>query len=191
MTKRIGVTAIVLAVIMVVTGCSNSSPDDEVVAEKKAMSLYDFEVQTITGQDATIGDYEGQVLLFVNVASECGFTPQYEGLQTLWEQYGDDGLVVLGFPANDFASQEPGTDEEIQAFCTGEFGVTFPMFSKISVRGEDQHPLYTHLTAHADEKISWNFNKILVDRNGEVIDHFGSRVEPRSDELVDAIESVL
>ncbi len=179
------------ALAMVALGCANSGPDGAERERLKEMSIYDFEVETIAGETTTIGEYEGKVLLFVNVASECGFTRQYEGLQNLWEKYGDDGLVVLGFPANNFMGQEPGTDEEIQAFCTGEFGVTFPMFSKISVKGGDQHPLYTHLTAQAGENISWNFNKILVGRDGEVIDHFGSRVEPESDELVTAIEGQL
>ena len=155
------------------------------------MSIYEFEVSTITGEQTTIGEYEGKVLLFVNVASECGFTSQYEGLQKLWERYEDGGLVVLGFPANNFGGQEPGSDDEIQQFCQTEFGVTFPMFSKISVKGGDQHPLYEYLTAEAGEKISWNFNKILVDRSGEVVAHFGSRVEPMSDELTGAVEELL
>ena len=188
--KWIAVSMVAL-VSLVAIGCANSSPDGAERERLEEMSIYEFEVEEITGESTTIGDYEGKVLLFVNVASECGFTRQYEGLQNLWEKYGDDGLVVLGFPANNFMGQEPGTDEEIQAFCTGEFGVTFPMFSKISVKGEDQHPLYTHLTAKADEEISWNFNKILVGRDGEVIEHFGSRVEPESDELVQAIEAQL
>ena len=174
-----------------ITGCFGSGPDSAQKQEMKQQSIYDFEVETITGEPTTIGEYEGKVLLFVNVASECGFTPQYEGLQTLWERYGDDGLVVLGFPANDFMGQEPGTNEEIQAFCTGEYGVTFPMFGRISVVGSDQHPLYTHLTEHSGESISWNFNKILVDRQGRVVEHFGSRTEPLSDTMVEAIEAQL
>ncbi len=180
-----------LSLLVIGSACSNNGPEPDQRQQIKQQSIYDFEVTTITGDSTTIGDYEGKVLLFVNTASECGFTPQYEGLQNLWEQYQDEGLVVLGFPSNDFMGQEPGSDEEIAEFCTGEFGVTFPMFSRISVRGGDQHPLYTHLTEHSGESISWNFNKILVNRQGEVIDHFGSRTEPESDDIVNAIEAQL
>ena len=176
---------------LILPGCFGSGPDSTQRDLMKARSIFDFEVETITGQTTTIEEYRGQVLLFVNVASKCGFTGQYEGLQTLWERYGDDGLVILGFPADNFFGQEPGSNEEIQAFCTGEFGVTFPMFAKISVRGSDQHPLYTHLTSHSGENISWNFNKILVDRQGQVVEHFGSPVEPLSDEITTAIEAQL
>ena len=193
MTRRCGFSLkiVMLVVILTAVACAPRGPDTDVIEQRKAMSIYDFEVQTITGQSTTLAQYEGEALLVVNVASECGFTPQYEGLQTLWERYGDDGLVVLGFPSNDFMGQEPGSDEEIQAFCTNEFGVTFPMFSRISVRGEEQHPLYTHLTAHTGEQISWNFNKILVSPAGEVVEHFGSRVEPLSQEIIEAIEAQL
>lgn len=159
--------------------------------ENRAMGIFDFEVTTITGEELSLSEFEGKVLLFVNVASECGFTRQYTGLQALWETHQDQGLVVLGFPANNFGGQEPGTNEEIQAFCENQFGVTFPMFARISVKGEDQHPLYSYLTSQAGEEIDWNFNKILVDRNGKVITRFGSRVEPESDELVSAIQALL
>lgn len=156
------------------------------------MSVYEFSVSTITGEEISLSQYEGKVLLFVNVASECGFTPQYEGLQKLWERFSDDGLVVLGFPSNDFRGQEPGTNEEIQAFCETTFGVTFPLFAKISVKGgEDQHPLYTYLTEQVGEEIGWNFNKILVGRNGEVISHFPVDKKPLDDELVEAVEELL
>ena len=181
----------VAAMGLTLVGCFGSGPDSAQREKMMARSIYDFEVETISGRTTTIDEHRGKVKLFVNVASECGFTPQYEGLQTLWERYGDDGLVVLGFPADNFFGQEPGSDEEIAAFCTGEFGVSFPMYSKISVRGSDQHPLYTHLTAHSGENISWNFNKILVDRQGQVVKHFGSRVEPLSDEMMEAIEAEL
>ncbi len=159
--------------------------------QPEASHLYDFQMTTITGEDRSLSDFDGQVLLFVNVASECGFTRQYSGLQELYERFEDQGFAVLGFPADNFGGQEPGTDEEIQAFCENQFGVTFPMFSKISVTGEDQHPLYAFLTREAGEEITWNFNKILVDRSGEVIAHFPSPVEPLSDELIGAVEDLL
>jgi glutathione peroxidase len=187
-----------LGLVFAVFGaCQSAEPtrDDpsltEAENEPMSESLYDQHVFTITGQPLTLSEYRGKVLLFVNVASECGFTRQYTGLQELWDRYRDDGLVVLGFPANDFGGQEPGTDEEIQAFCSNQFGVTFPMFSKISVIGDGQHPLYRILTSETGADITWNFNKILVDRQGRVIRHFLSPVEPLSDELVGAIEEIL
>ena len=166
-------------------------PRAEGAEEAARDGVYGFTMQSITGQDVSLGEFQGQVKLFVNVASRCGFTRQYEGLQALWERYQGQGLVVLGFPANDFGNQEPGTDEEIQAFCENQFGVTFPMFSRISVVGPEQHPLYAYLTAAAGEEIAWNFNKILVDREGRVVAHFPSQVEPLSEEMVEAVEGLL
>lgn len=189
--QNIWLWTLATTILLVLSGCFGTGPDPAQREAMKALSLYDFEVESITGETTSIGEHQGKVLLFVNVASKCGFTPQYEGLQTLWERYREDGLVVLGFPANDFMGQEPGSNQEIQAFCTGEFGVTFPMFSRISVRGSDQHPLYTHLTAHSGQNISWNFNKILVNRQGQVVEHFGSPVEPLSEEVTTAIEALL
>jgi glutathione peroxidase len=153
-----------------------------------APSVDDFEMKTIDGDTVSLSQYDGKVKLFVNVASRCGHTPQYEGLQALYEKYKDQGLVILGFPANNFGQQEPGTDAEIQAFCNREYGVTFPMFSKISVKGADQHPLYQHLTTETGEQIGWNFTKILVGRSGEVLKQFESKIEPMSAELTGAIE---
>ena len=154
-----------------------------------ASSVDEFDMKTIDGEVVSLSDYDGKVKLFVNVASRCGYTPQYEGLQALYEKYGDDGLVVLGFPANNFGAQEPGTDAEIKTFCTRDYGVSFPMFSKISVKGADQHPLYKHLTAATGEQIAWNFTKILVGKDGQVIEQFESKIEPMSDELTGAIEA--
>jgi glutathione peroxidase len=128
--------------------------------------------------------------LVVNVASKCGFTPQYEGLEALYRKYKERGLVVLGFPSNDFLWQEPGTNEEISEFCVRRYGVTFPMFAKISVRGRKQHPLYAHLTSKKG-RVTWNFNKFLVDAEGQVIRRFGARIKPDAAELVEAIESAL
>jgi glutathione peroxidase len=153
-----------------------------------APSVDDFEMKTIDGDTVSLSQYDGKVKLFVNVASRCGYTPQYEGLQALYEKYKDDGLVILGFPANNFGQQEPGTNAEIKTFCNREYGVSFPMFSKISVKGADQHPLYKFLTSETGEQIGWNFTKILVGKNGEVIKQFESKIEPLAPELTGAIE---
>ncbi|MDZ7335717.1 MAG: glutathione peroxidase [candidate division KSB1 bacterium] len=159
-------------------------------------SIYDFVVKDIDGNEVKLEQFKGKVMLIVNVASKCGFTPQYEGLQKLYMQYKDKGLVVLGFPANNFLNQEPGSNEEIKQFCSLNYNVTFPMFSKISVKGKDIAPLYQFLTSKETNPefagdISWNFNKFLVDRWGKIVARFGSRSRPESDELVQAIESAL
>ena len=157
-------------------------------------ALAEIPLKTIKGADASLGDYAGKVLLVVNVASKCGLTPQYEGLEKLYADYKDDGLVVLGFPANDFAGQEPGTNEEIATFCTTNFGVDFPMFEKITVKGEARHPLYAELIAESDTPdadVSWNFEKFLVSRDGHVVRRFSPRTEPGDQELKAAIEAAL
>lgn len=157
-----------------------------------AETVYDFTLDTINGASQSLSVYKGQVLLIVNTASRCGFTPQYAGLQALYEKYQARGLVVLGFPANNFGGQEPGSNEEIQQFCSLKFNVTFPMFGKISVKGNDIHPLYAWLTAHPNgAPVSWNFNKFLIGRDGKLIRHFGSRSAPESEELTAAIEAAL
>jgi glutathione peroxidase len=157
-----------------------------------ADSVYDFTMNSIDGKPQALSVYKGQVLLIVNTASKCGFTKQYAGLQPLYEKYKDRGLVVLGFPANNFGGQEPGSNEEIQQFCTTRFNVTFPMFGKISVKGDNIHPLYAWLTAHPNGKpVSWNFNKFLIGRDGNLVAHFGSRTAPESEELIAAIEKAL
>ncbi len=166
------------------------------MAEGATRSIYDFAAKDINGGEVSLESYKGKVLLIVNVASKCGFTPQYEGLQKLYETHKDQGLVVLGFPANDFLWQEPGTDSEIKAFCTTTYGVTFPMFAKISVKGSGQHPLYAFLTdkkanPSVNGKISWNFNKFLIGRDGRVIRQFGSRDKPLGDEMVKAVKAAL
>jgi len=159
-------------------------------------SIYDYSVQTIDGNSASLSEYKGKVVMIVNVASKCGFTPQYEGLQNLYEKYKDRDFVVLGFPANNFMGQEPGSNEEIKSFCSLNYGVTFPMFEKISVKGRDIHPLYEYLTSKKaghdfGGKISWNFNKFLIGRNGEIIGRFPSKTEPLSDEVVSRVEEAL
>ena len=157
-----------------------------------ANSVYDFTVNTIEGKSQSLSIYKGKVLLIVNTASKCGFTGQYAGLQALYEKDQGRGLVVLGFPANDFLGQEPGSNEEIQQFCSTRFNVTFPMFEKISVKGKSIHPLYAWLTSDPNgAPVSWNFNKFLIGRDGKVITHFGSRTKPDSEELAAAIDRAL
>jgi len=183
-------------------------------------NLYDVPLNRITGEAASLADYRGKVLLVVNVASQCGLTPQYDALEKLYTRFKDSGLEVLGFPANDFGSQEPGTNEEIQSFCRGTFGVNFPMFSKIAVTGPDTHPLYKSLieaqpkatgdgraamrenlngflgkkhnsTTNPEPGILWNFEKFLVGRNGSVVARFSPEVVPDDPAVVAAIESAL
>jgi glutathione peroxidase len=177
--------------------------------------ICDIPVRRINGADTTLGEFKGKVLLVVNVASKCGLTPQYEGLEKIYEQYKGQGLVVAGFPANDFKSQEPGTEEEIQAFCTMNYGVTFPMFSKITVVGAEKHPLYAALIAarpkavnlsevpfreklkgygidaNPEPELTWNFEKFLVGRSGEVVQRFAPDTQPDAPALVAAIETEL
>lgn len=171
----------------------NSSPPPP---EKDMPSIYDFTVQRITGEDVKLATYKGNVMLIVNVASKCGFTPQYKGLQKLHETYADQGLVVMGFPANDFGNQEPGSNEQILSFCTTTYHVEFPMFAKISVTGKDKHPLYRFLTEKETNpefagEISWNFNKFLIDRTGKIVARFDSRDKPEDDTVIQAIETAL
>jgi len=161
-----------------------------------ASSVHEFTMDAINGTPTPLASFKGKVLLVVNVASQCGYTYQYEGLQALYLKYKDQGLVIAGFPANNFGAQEPGSNAEIGAFCKSKFGVTFPMFSKISVKGSDKAPLYQFLTdKNANPKtggeIPWNFTKYLVDRNGKVLARFDAPVEPESPELTSAIEAAL
>jgi glutathione peroxidase len=161
-----------------------------------SQSLYDFTMNDIEGKPVPLGEFEGKVALVVNVASKCGFTPQYKGLEELYSRYRDRGFVVLGFPANNFFFQEPGTDAEISQFCSLKYNVTFPMFSKISVKGRGMSPLYKWLTAQKTAPegpgaITWNFNKFLVNRKGMVVSRFGSKTEPLSDPIIRAVETLL
>ena len=160
------------------------------------MAIYDADVAALDGGPAELGDYEGKALLIVNVASQCGLTPQYSGLQELHKQYADRGFAVLGFPCNQFGAQEPGSPDEIAAFCETSYGVTFPLFSKIEVNGDGRHVLYEELTAHADDEgeagdIQWNFEKFLVSRDGEVVRRFRPLTTPDDPVLVSAIEDQL
>jgi len=190
-TKALAIVCCVSAIALslsVASGKSSNSGD--------ARSVYDFTMKNIDGKQESLSEFRGHVTLVVNVASRCGFTPQYEALQKLYLKYKDQGFVILGFPANNFMSQEPGTDEEIKTFCSSKYNVTFPMFSKISVKGSDIHPLYKYLTDKSTDPqfggdIRWNFNKFLVDKNGQVIARFEPPVKPDSDEVVQAIEKAL
>ena len=155
-------------------------------------SALSFKMKSIDGQTVDLGQYKGKVVLMVNTASKCGFTPQYEGLESLYQTYKDSGFVVLGFPANNFANQEPGSNEDIRQFCTTEFGVSFPMFAKISVKGDDQHPLYQYLTDRSKHDhggaVKWNFTKFLIGRDGSVVDRFAPTVKPSGSKLEDAVK---
>ncbi|MFN7922853.1 MAG: glutathione peroxidase [Bryobacteraceae bacterium] len=160
-----------------------------------AASLHDFTMNGIDAKPVALSSFKGKTVLVVNVASKCGFTPQYEALEALYRKYKDRGFVVLGFPSNDFLWQEPGSDGEIAAFCKRTYGVTFPMFAKVRVRGSDQAPLYGYLTGKKDNAhggmIMWNFTKFLIDGDGRVIDRFGPSTKPDSPEVVAAIEKAL
>ncbi|UNO38700.1 glutathione peroxidase [Streptomyces sp. MST-110588] len=158
--------------------------------------LYGIPLRTLAGEPVSLADYRGRALLVVNVASKCGLTPQYAGLERLQERFGARGLSVLGFPCNQFAGQEPGTAEEISTFCSTTYGVSFPLFEKTEVNGPDRHPLYAELTRAQDAEgesgdVQWNFEKFLVNGQGEVVGRFRPRVEPESEEVVRAVEAVL
>ena len=162
----------------------------------QAAGPLDFTVKTIDGKEQKLADYRGKVVMIVNVASKCGFTPQYENLEKVYKEYADRGFVILGFPANNFGGQEPGSDEQIKQFCTSKFDVTFPMMSKISVVGEDKAPLYKFLTEKPTAgdfagEIGWNFNKFLIDRNGNLIARYNSKTKPDDPEVTKEIEKAL
>jgi glutathione peroxidase len=159
-------------------------------------NIYEISVKDIDGRERAISEFAGKVLLVVNVASKCGFTPQYKSLQTLYGRFRDRGFEILAFPANDFGRQEPGTEAEIKSFCSTNYGVTFPMFSKISVKGKEIHPLYAFLTDKATNpqfsgKITWNFNKFLLDRKGNVVARFDSKDDPMGDKVPKNVSSTL
>jgi len=156
--------------------------------------FYDFEAKNIKGKTISMSQYKGKVVLIVNVASECGFTPQYEGLEKLYETYKEQGFEILAFPCNQFGDQEPGSSEEIQKFCSTKFSVTFPLFEKIEVNGDNTHPLYVFLKSEAtgflgSESIKWNFTKFLIDKKGNVIDRYGSATKP--EKIAKDIEALL
>lgn len=160
-----------------------------------ASSIYDFTLPLLDGKAAPLANYKGKVVLVVNVASRCGFTPQYSALESIYEKYKDQGFVIIGFPANNFGGQEPGTNAEIKTFCQTKYSVTFPVYGKISVKGDDQAPLYAFLTKNANPTVAgdikWNFTKFLVDRHGKVVQRFEPAVTPDSSQLTSAIEALL
>lgn len=156
-------------------------------------TFHDFTVKTLNGEDFKLSELKGKKVLVVNTASKCGFTPQYKGLEALYKKYKDQNFVVIGFPANNFKNQEPGTNEEIAEFCEVNYGVTFPMMEKVSVKGEDQHPLYKWLTNKSengkmDSEVGWNFHKYLIDENGQLVATYPSKVKPESTEITNWIE---
>jgi glutathione peroxidase len=176
-------TILVLGLVMLMVGSA------------VAANIYDFTLPSIDGKPMPLAEFKGKVVLVVNVASRCGYTPQYSALESLYEKYKDQGFVIVGFPANNFGAQEPGTNEEIKTFCSRKYNVTFPMYSKVSVKGGDQTPLYQYLTKQTGSGIAgdikWNFTKFLVDRNGNVVERFESAVTPDSKEIVSAVEKQL
>jgi glutathione peroxidase len=175
---------------------ASAAPATQPAQPSNQKSPLDFTVQNIDGKAVNLDQYRGKVVLIVNVASKCGNTPQYAGLEKMYEQYKDQGLVILGFPANNFGHQEPGTNSQIKTFCTSKYDVTFPMFSKISVKGDDMAPLYQFLTRQKTApkpagNVSWNFEKFLVGRDGDVIARFTPKTKPDNKELVAAVQTAL
>jgi len=165
-----------------------------VVSVQSAQKLSDIPLKDINGKDTSLKAYEGKVLLIVNVASRCGNTPQYKSLQAIYDKYKGQGFEVLGFPCNDFGAQEPGSNQDIKEFCTKEYGVTFPMFDKLHVKGPEQHPLYTALSGKDSPypgNVTWNFGKFLVGRDGKILKRFDPRAKPDSADVTQAIESAL
>ncbi|WP_200976297.1 glutathione peroxidase [Echinicola sp. 20G] len=199
--KKIMIILAALAVVACESASKTSSEESEMIAtttvnqESSDMekSFYDFTMTDIDGNDVDFSKFKGKKLLVVNVASKCGYTPQYEDLQKLNEEYGDK-VTILGFPANNFGEQEPGTNDDIKKFCTSNYGVTFPMFEKISVKGVDKHPLYRWLSDKSlngwnDQEPTWNFCKYFIDENGELKHFFQSSVNPMDDEIIKLIEA--
>jgi len=170
-----------------------TSDEGRIVMAAQTGSVYDFTLNDIDGKPVSLSQFRGKVLMVVNTASFCGNTPQYEGLQTMYERYQSKGFEILAFPANNFGRQEPGTNEEIKTFCYTKYSLTFPLFSKISVKGEDKHPLYRYLTEQSPfpGEVEWNFQKYLVDRTGNVIARYHHRTKPLSDEVVRDVERTL
>jgi len=183
---------VALSVALLIPCTAGAAPREK--EDKKVPPVLNFTMKGLDGKPVELSQFQGKVVLIVNVASQCGYTPQYKGLQQLYDTYKKDGLVILGVPANEFGKQEPGSDKEIAEFCTGTYGVTFPMLSKVVVKGEGQVPLYKHLTSkETDPKfagdIKWNFTKFLIGRNGEIVQRFEPKVKP--EQMTTAIESEL
>lgn len=191
--QRVSPAAVLCAALAVPALFAADAEKDQ---DKDVPAVLDFEMKSLDGKTVDLSQYEGKVVMIVNVASECGATPQYEPLQDVYETYKDKGFVVLGFPSNQFGEQEPGTDDEIKTFCTENYGVTFDMFSKVDVNGENAAPLFKYLTSEETNpgfsgKIGWNFEKFLIGRDGKVVARFKTPVEPDAEEVVKAIEAEL
>jgi glutathione peroxidase len=190
-----------VSALLLLMGCgvSNNSAEGDTTAYKASEAkgdIYQFTMKSLTGQDVPLSTYKGKVVLIVNTASKCGLTPQYKDIEALYEKYKDRGLVVLGFPANDFLRQEPGSDSEIGEFCQKNYGVSFPMFSKIEVTGSTKHPLYKYLTEKkengvVDAAVTWNFQKFLIDKNGHIVTYFKPKTEVKEPTVIKAIEEIL
>ncbi len=192
--NRVSVSLLLIGLMS--SGCFGSLSGESGGRNKGMKTIYDFTMKDIDGNDVPLAKYKGSVVLLVNVASKCGFTPQYEGLQELYTANKDRGFVILGFPANDFLWQEPGSDGEIKQFCSLTYGVTFPMFSKIAVKGKEIDPLYAYLTSKETNpefggSVTWNFNKFLIGRDGTILDRFDSKDEPLGKKVKDAVEAAL
>jgi glutathione peroxidase len=180
---------IMFITILAITSCCTKSKVPEM---KISESIYDIGVTTMAGEEITLEKYKGKTILIVNTASKCGYTKQFDGLQELYEAYKDKGFVILGFPSNNFLHQDPGSNKEILQFCKLNYGVTFPMFEKISVKGEGMHPLYVYLTSEVSDpdfagKITWNFNKFLISKDGQIIDRFKSGDRPMDSKITNAV----
>jgi glutathione peroxidase len=196
LSNRLLLLCIIPVIALLAQAASSEDKKENPKEEKHITSVYDFKITDIDGNDANLADYKGKVLLIVNVASKCGFTPQYKGLENIYRQYKDRGFEILAFPSNDFMGQEPGTNKEIKTFCQLNYQVSFPLFAKISVKGKDIHPLYKFLTEKSTDPkfagdITWNFNKFLIDRNGNTINRFDSKTEPQNPEVIKTIEDAL
>lgn len=184
---------ILFALIFVVTAACKNNAEDSVKTEN-SNSISDIIVKDSDGKDISLSDYKDKVLLIVNVASKCGYTPQYEGLQKIYEKYKDRGFEILAFPCNDFGGQEPGTNEDIKEFCSVNYGVTFKLFDKVKVLGDNRSALYERLINNPSTEqgdVKWNFEKFLIDKEGNIVERFRSKVKPESEELISAIESEL
>lgn len=188
------VTTVIAGVSLALAAAAPARADEK--EEKKVAPVLNFKMKNLSGKEVNLADYQGKVILLVNVASQCGYTPQYKGLQELHEKYADKGLVVLGVPSNDFGRQEPGSSEEIAEFCEKNFGVKFDMLEKVVVKGEKQVPLYKHLTSKETNPkfggpIKWNFTKFLISRDGAIVNRFESGVKPESGTVVKPVEEEL
>jgi len=180
------------AVLFCLSGCSSNKTNQTSGDKMEDINIAGITVKTIDGEDRALSEYNGKVLLIVNTASECGNTPQYEGLEAIYKKYKEQGFEVLGFPSNDFGEQEPGTNEEIKEFCSTNYNITFPLFDKVKVLGDDKAPLYAELTKMEPAgEVKWNFEKFLVDKNGNVVKRIGNKVQPESEEVTEAIETEL